>query len=744
MARAHVQASRMARAGLAGALAGALLAAACSGAGEASGALGAAVAVGPTRSPQIAATPAPSGPGRARLGAERAWSVQLHLHGSFSEGMGSLDSHGFEASDVGADVLWWSDHDFRITSYRHVAHLGFEAWTEPLDRGEAWAGRAIEGEGAGHGAARVKGVSREAFESLATGSAEITAERAEEGEHSLRVRARSDAPGFQAHVYGLEADRGLFKRPLASRVTVELSVWPEAGTADARPMVVAVLSEHAPHEDVPFGVYRIYYVMDDERTEPWREGPTLYVPLRLRPSQWNRLSLPVTDDAVRGFPRIHGEDNSLAQIALGVEVRRGAEGAALFDRLRIRQEISGPRAFDEQRRLIAAVGAGYPKLEQLQGVEISYGGQHLNELSVDTQLLDYDALLGGTEDARRDGRGLGERVRDRLAHSAVAAAHARGGLVSYNHMYGTGMEGAEAKRTREETLERLLATRAYGADLLEVGYRDRGGHSLDDHLWVWDRLAAQGLHLVGTGVSDSHGGDDQRWRTGKNNFLSWIYAPSPSKADLIEGLRAGRVFFGDLVRFHGTLDLTAPRGFRMGQIVLSDRAAEQLAIDVRGLEPGDAVRVVESGEVTRSLPFAGPDVVETHAVRLHAELPTVVRFDVVGSDGGAKVLSNPITFVRRAPEEGIRAARAGLDVAGVVSRRVAGFTLLGAEARTQASARWLEIRGRGADGTLELDLADFGPPETVELDGLTGTWSWTEPILRLDGLTGEGAVRIRR
>ena len=34
----------------------------------------------------------------------RAWSVQLHVHSSYSEGVGSIDSHSHEATDVGADA----------------------------------------------------------------------------------------------------------------------------------------------------------------------------------------------------------------------------------------------------------------------------------------------------------------------------------------------------------------------------------------------------------------------------------------------------------------------------------------------------------------------------------------------------------------------------------------------------------------------------------------------------------------
>ena len=61
-----------------------------------------------------------------------AWSAQLHLHGPFSEGAGSIDSHSYQATDVGVDLLWWSDHDFRTDSFRAPAHFGFEGRSDPI------------------------------------------------------------------------------------------------------------------------------------------------------------------------------------------------------------------------------------------------------------------------------------------------------------------------------------------------------------------------------------------------------------------------------------------------------------------------------------------------------------------------------------------------------------------------------------------------------------------------------------
>ena len=138
----------------------------------------------------------------------RAWSVQLHVHSSYSEGVGSIDSHSHEATDVGADAIWWSDHDFRVTSYHHASSFGFEDWTEPIDRGESWRdfdwlprGRADDRE-EDAGPPR-KGLRRKPLRSLAGGGGAIVADRADEvarlgrcsgGLLGRRVRRRERRP----------------------------------------------------------------------------------------------------------------------------------------------------------------------------------------------------------------------------------------------------------------------------------------------------------------------------------------------------------------------------------------------------------------------------------------------------------------------------------------------------------------------------------------------------------------------
>ena len=579
---------------------------------------------------------------------ERPWSVQLHVHGPFSEGPGSLESHGREAQAVGLDVLWWSDHDFRISSYRHATRFGFEGPSEPLDRGEAWTARfATETRGS-------KGIRRLTRRCAAGSRTEFAAGDAAEGERSLRLSARSPGPEFEGCPHALVADRALATRPLAAEVSLELAVLAESLGPDARAVVEIALSQHGPAGPEGYESQLLRYELGPAPAAPVRSGAVYRVAIAVPGGGWERLRLPVSRDAERGFPEVTPGDQSLHEIRFGVESRRGAPAAARFDALRIEQEISGPAGFDAQRALIERVAPRYPGLVQLQGVELSYELHHLNVFGSEPLRLDYDELL------RESGPLADQTPIDRAAfrglatRRAVEIAHARGDLVSYNHMFGVGFEGAEPRRSRPELVERLASERIYGADLLEVGYTDRGGHDLEDHLGVWDDLARRGLRPVGIGVSDSHGG---RWADDPNGFVSFVLAPAPERGALVEGLRRGRVFFGDPTRFDGTLDLRAAGGAVMGQIALTGAESEEVRIEATGLAPGDLVDVVVSGERTARHVAEGSALHVAQRVAIPPGEDAFVRVEVRDAAGAPKVFSNAIHFVRPERAAGLPAAR---------------------------------------------------------------------------------------
>jgi len=661
---------------------------------------------------------------------EPAWSCQLHLHGSFSEGEGSIDSHSFEARDVHADVLWWSDHDFRIAYHRLPAAFSFDAQMEPVDADPLLSSDPL--------ARHRPWLFERHLDRQAAGGWELVDDHVQ-GERSMRVWIRGQNRDFERRFVRLGSENSDLSRSLASQVHLKLAVRPGTTGPDAHAVVEVDLSEHPMPPVTPdssLKQFALRYVIGGPPFEAYLDRVTYNVHVDAPSGEWSELTLDLTGDAERGFPSIAGRDNSMFRLGFGVEARQGTDFDCLFDDLRIEQAVPPERMYAVQRALIDQVAAGYPELREHQGVEISYVTKHLNEFSVGTELLDYEAIAAELQAA---GRATPDDFADAVLTKAIEAAHARRGLISYNHMFGASWVANPKLDKRHETLREVTGLIHRGIDLLEVGYVERGGQRLSDHLWVWDELAAKGLPIVGTGVSDSHGGRDQRWRTGTNNFISWIYAPSTDKADLIEGLRAGRVFFGDLTVFDGALDILSDRGFVMGQVVLCDRDEVELTLLVRGAQRNMTLHVIENGQQVDSRPIDGPE--QRHTMQLAASGPSFVRTELhTARKDIPKVFTNALHFVREAPATGIPAARAGLDFAGLVVVRFEGFDLLGAQREPDGSVL---LRGTAENGRFRVDTTRFGPLSDVRLEGLQGTSEIVEGGLQLSGLAGTGTVRIR-
>lgn len=610
-------------------------------------------ACGPQQEGQGAADAAGDAPCAAVAAREPlpAQSVQLHVHGPYSEGLGSIESHAAEAQGVGVRTIWWSDHDTRIATWHHASRFGFDGWREPIDLGEPW--RALAAfEDRREKWLRPPAAVATTRAAAATALAEFDAARFDSPPRSFRLAFENADDTFRGVVSGLEADQRLWVRPLRSGVVVHVAVWAEAAGPDARGFVELGLSEHPPPGGGEPEPHVVRYVLANGGA-PERSGLVFSVPLAWKPGRWNHYALDVSADAARGFPESVPGDDALAGIAVGVEARRGARAAVRFDSLRLEQSSRGAAAFAEQRALIDEVAAGRPAVRQLQGVEISYGAPHLNEFTVDTVLHDYDAWLAGSGLLDAAGRLTDpEAFRRQLVRRVVDDAHRRGGLVSYNHMLGALVAGwGPPKRDPGEVLAELTHDRLFGADLLEVGYRHRGGRPLADHLWVWDQLALAGLLPIGVGTSDSHGGPTERWRTSPNNFVTWVYAPAREKAPLIEGLRAGRAFFGDPTRFAGTLDLAAPDGARMGHVVVGAAASACVTAQVTRAASGDALRFVSQGQVVATHPLVGADAAVAQRIALADPRPHAVRVELVDAKAEPKALSNPIVFAREAPPD---------------------------------------------------------------------------------------------
>lgn len=553
--------------------------------------------------------------GAPAAAAERYYPVQLHLHGSMSEGDGSMRGHNAVAHALGTvDALWWTDHDWRVAGHGHLPGFGFDQLREvsPVPARETpWS----EGED-GTAAVRWK-------EERDPGIADLTARLDDEvvaaGASSLRLEVRS-MPRNDAWRWAgitLDAAGGRLKAPLAADVEVEVLVRPGRLSDDGRPLIRLHLSRQVD------AVAEIDYVLGkagDPRVEE-RDGRRVgVVPMAAPAGRWTRLVLGVTHDAER--LGLGGWDNSLRRISIGAEVRRGGRAALHVDELRVRRLRSGAEVLARAEQIAADLGREYGLVNHV-GLEVSYA-VHMNVYLPRIELPDFERYPHGMP-----------------PHDVVGWAHERGGVASYNHVFGTLPEQISEY---DQRVRYLLDNRAFGADLLEVGYPHRV-LPLKRHLEVWDTLSRDGVVIGGVGTSDSHS-QTVGWRDG-NNYVTWVWARSTAREDLIAGLRSRRAFFGDPVRFRGELFLETADGVPMGQVVRSAARRHDVFLRITALPEGATVRWIEQGKVVKTLSPPAGDFARTFRVKTRKD--RFVRAEVwLGERGIA--FSNCLYFVAASRE----------------------------------------------------------------------------------------------
>ena len=551
----------------------------------------------------------------------RYYPIQLHLHGSQSEGSASMAAHDAVAAEIGTvDVLWWTDHDWRIARHGTLDQFNFEEREEHFDvphRGVPWSRRPD-----------TAWVSwrEEVDPGIVRHWARLEEKGSPAGGRSLELGAIADfqARDWQSFGAVMTSTAGRLKISLAADVTLKLRVRPlTAPDPDAQMLVTAILSQH------PGGPTALAYSIGESgepRSETRGNLRLVVIPTPAPFGEWTDLELPLTRDAVR-FD-LGGFDNSLRLLHLGVRVRRGAVAGGDVDALRIEHGADGAVVLQRAEEIARGLEERSGIVHHV-GLELSYSA-HMNAYLPKIELPDFAAHPHGM-----------------TPEQMVEWTHERGGVVSYNHVFGTipSHHGQYEERARW-----LLENRGFGADLLEVGYPHRV-LPLQRHLDVWDKLSRRGVVIGGVGTGDSHNPGDG-WREG-NNYVTWVYARNSSREELLRGLRSRRAFFGDPMLFRGTLELRTEDGIPMGRVVPVDDAPEQrVEMLITGLPEGSEVRWIVHGRRAQTLHPPAGDL--RRVFPIDGRRARFVRAEVwLGERGIA--FSNCLYFVsssRRVPSRG--------------------------------------------------------------------------------------------
>ena len=584
----------------------------------------------------------------AGFGGTNAYSMAMHIHSSFSEQNGSMDGHLSQAVKNAVDVLWWTDHDHRMDAiqYRKVTHFTSFAEQGATGQGGAWTWTvAKSGPNTSTSTGGIVSTPCSPNDPVSGGALHLVAQ------------SSSTSPAK----YGYFADchpAGWNYRDNLTGQSVLVDVLLASGWSRGYLELLVTTSNHPASGGRPAGNYTLSY-----RFTPGGQGSRaangnngiITIPVT---SPWQTATLTPSSDIAKLWPDLDYRDFAMWELNLSA-VSTGDKVVGYFDYLRFDRTISGQAQFSEQAAMEQALTSKYPGVAQRQGLEVSRNLPHVNWFGPNITVPSYSGVSTSA-------------YQGYLQNTVIPQIHASGGLASYNHPYGYSALPAQPQSQQDTLLSqvasKLLANQVLGADLLEVGYNLRQGVDVNHHIGLWDVLSRNAVFLTGNGVSDDHVGTD--WYGIRNNWVTSVWASSTAMPDLLSALAAGRAWCGSLSKFRGSLDLLVDGSVPMGAVSVSSVTSRQLAATATGLPSGAVLQVLQG-----AVDYAGQNAL-TDDVKLVGSYTATqlangkitqavsttqdsfLRTQVISSTGAIIATSNPVWLLRKAPPNGIPAARA--------------------------------------------------------------------------------------
>ena len=577
-------------------------------------------------------------------------SMAMHIHSSFSEQYGSMEGHLFQAKQNAVDVIWWTDHDYRMSGigYRKTVHFtSLTAEKGGPGEGGAWQWQLVRtGPLNAHSSGGIVTSPASPLDPVIGGSLKVSAQSTSQTPATLGFYAESHPSDWNYHCSLIGQ-------------TLSIEVLPTSISATAYLELLVTSSYHPARTGRPAGQYVLSYRFGGPGAPGTRSASGLrgIVNVPVVAGQWNSIAVTPASDIAALWPDMDARDFGLFGLNLNA-VSTGGAASGNFDYLRFSRS-SGDVQLQAQQDMEIDYASSFPGVQQFQALEISLALPHINWFGSGVTLTDY-----GTVGAKQ--------YQAFLQSTVIPQIHADGGLVSYNHPYGVQAIAVLPQATQNQkltsTASAMLKNRALAADILEVGYPLRSGMDLAHHIDLWDVCSRNALFLTGNGVSDDHVGTN--WLRFGNNWFTSVWAASNDEADLLAALAAGRAWCGSLSGFRGTLDLLVDGTCPMGSASVSALTSRQLTVIASGLPAGSTVQVLQ-GTVDyagTAAPAPNTSIIATYAAAalsggavtlpVACTVSSFVRTQVVSSSGAVVALSNPVWLLRQIPPTGIPGSRA--------------------------------------------------------------------------------------
>lgn len=579
----------------------------------------------PTAPPSEEDGPATRAPGPAETSPIMS---ALHVHSSFSEGAGSMHAQLAEASALGVQALWWTDHDWRMSAHGYADRLSPAAHDGD---GTSWV---LDPDSVGSGGSHL----------VVEGAADSSGPPG----RALQLEVAGGGRPRVEHRLLAHSDRSLYSTSLQGQAWT-LPVYLEE-RQDRSFLAVELLTSWRPAEgELSPGPYRLSYRFSDHREGMQVLDHVAEIYLRVPLDEWSEVVVRPADDLTAAWPEIDGRDASCTQLSVAALAWDQGSARGRVGDLRIaRDHVQGQQPAVAQRDVMSRYAAEFPDVRQMQGVELSATTPHICWYGSRIRLPGED---------------------DGPPTSMIPEIRRTGGVAVYAHPFGVG--GGASSRPQQNSMvaeraDELTANAAHGCTAMEVGYRLRGGADLESHEMLWDTCSRRGLFLTGVGVSDNHSG--MNWATQTNNFVTWLWSVSTEQDDLLAALHRGHAYFGDPVLFSGRLDLRCGDVCHMGQVVTTETASTRLRLVAADLPPTSQLELIRVEMDPGTPPGATEDgLLQTYrpadldAGEVVVDIPTTtdcfVRTRVRQASGEVIALTNPLWLVGRSEDYSVPSSR---------------------------------------------------------------------------------------
>ncbi len=534
--------------------------------------------------------------------------MHMHLHAGH-QGGASVESHMYNAQALGMRYIYITSHDNR-TGPKKDRCDSFD-----FSRGE---------------------LTYEDYPKKSCGwSATYGEPTYEFKDGCMLISASSDSEDYIASGYGFLSDGKRHTGSLLSDITLNFGLdFEKAG--DARLVIDVRLSQRPPDHRPAHLRYVLGEISECDTPHtaslPLKAGEDGLYHLHLT----SDVQLPEIENIVGGL------DNALDTVAVLIEAKKGGSGVCALKSFTIDRKYGFEDVIVRQREVADKIGAKMG-IKPFVTTEISAAGPHKNCFSTCVPVINYE-----------------ERGYNVTQMEAIEHVKKYGGIFSYNHpllrFKGALMTDEERKNCVISTASQLVASKAWGASMTEVGFvGGRGGFTLDEYLLLWDIVGMSGLFITGNGTSDSHK-SDIGWFDGRN-FATWLGVSAETEfpvpeADFLDSIKAGRAYMGDPVFLKNPVDFRC-EGKPMGAIIpVTDRdnAKRTMTFTAEKVDASWSLRIIENGECVQSIQASdvidGDGNLEVSFYVRPTSVVTLARVEMYNGDGRCVMLTNPIYLVR--------------------------------------------------------------------------------------------------